>query len=191
SRNRLKQCCNGWVEVKPDEAITIESFQVTAPFLRTINRLQRYIRRSHVATLLVTNAKIEFFNAQGDQVEVNFAPDLAEGSSEGFLIPLFHEDLQQIGYPAMKLEKIEGEDWGQQMDYLCIRIQLCHLNWVMLLQHYYLFGERLAMYNWNAYAKHEIMDRFEVNKFKGTWRITCWEGFTSLLEEAQRSREEE
>ncbi|CAG8438505.1 4314_t:CDS:2, partial [Dentiscutata heterogama] len=156
----------------------MESFQVTAPFLRTINRLQRYIRGSHVATLLVTDAKIEFFNAQGDRVEVNFAPELAEGSSEGSRIPLFHEDLQRIGYLAIELEKVDGEDWGQQMDYL-------------------------SMYNWNAYAKHEMMDRFEVNKFKGAWRITLGfspsnallvmtkESFTSLLEEAQRNREEE
>ncbi|KAF0332813.1 hypothetical protein F8M41_024216 [Gigaspora margarita] len=198
----------------------MESFQVTTPFLRIINQLQRYIRESHVATLHITNATIEFFNAQGDRVEVNFAPDPAKGSSEGSRMPLFHEDLQRIGYPAMELEKVEGEDWKQQMDYLCIRIQLCHLNRVMLLQHYYFLEERLAMYDWNAYAKHEIIDRFATNKFKSAWRITHWvfflhqtrgvhnllishylsanallvmtkEGFTSLLEEAQRSREKE
>ncbi|CAG8835463.1 16645_t:CDS:1, partial [Gigaspora margarita] len=146
-------------------------------------------------------------------VEVNFAPDPAKGSSEGSRMPLFHEDLQRIGYSAMKLEKVEGEDWKQQMDYLCIRIQLCRLNWVMLLQYYYLLREKLAMYNWNAYAKHEMMDRFATNKFKSAWRIThrvfslyqtsgihnllishylsanallvmTKEGFTSLLEEA-------
>ncbi|CAG8825219.1 26156_t:CDS:2, partial [Gigaspora margarita] len=46
------------------------------------------------------------------EVEVNFAPDPAKGSSEGSQIPFFHKDLQRIGYPAMELEKIEGEDWG-------------------------------------------------------------------------------
>ncbi|RIB12416.1 hypothetical protein C2G38_2200736 [Gigaspora rosea] len=174
----------------------MESFQATAPFLRTINQLQRYIRGFYVATLYVTDTTIEFFNAQGDRVEVNFAPDLANGSSEGSQVPLFHEDLQRIGYLAIELEKI------------------------MLLQHYYLLGERLAMYNWNAYAKQEMMNRFTANKFKGAWRITCRvfslyqtrgvhnllishhlsantllvmtkEGFTSLFEEARRSHEEE
>ncbi|CAG8809498.1 40831_t:CDS:2 [Gigaspora margarita] len=126
----------------------MESFQVTAPFLRTINQLQRFIRGSHVATLLVMDAKIEC-------------------SFKESRIPLFHEDLQRIGYPAIEFEKVEGEDWGQQMDYLCIRIQLCRLNQVMPLQYYYLLGKRLVMYNWNAYAKHEMMDRFAANKFKG------------------------
>ncbi|KAF0478122.1 hypothetical protein F8M41_024101 [Gigaspora margarita] len=68
----------------------------------------KYIRGSYAATLHITNATIEFFNAQGDRVEVNFAPDLAKGSSEGSRMPLFHEDLQRIGYPAMELEKVEA-----------------------------------------------------------------------------------
>ncbi|CAG8600184.1 263_t:CDS:2 [Gigaspora rosea] len=187
----------------------MESFQATAPFLRTINQLQRYIRGFYVATLYVTDTTIEFFNAQGDRVEVNFAPDLANGSSEGSQVPLFHEDLQRIGYLAIELEKVEGEDWGSRW-----------ITFIMLLQHYYLLGERLAMYNWNAYAKQEMMNRFTANKFKGAWRITCRvfslyqtrgvhnllishhlsantllvmtkEGFTSLFEEARRSHEEE
>ncbi|CAG8838274.1 40370_t:CDS:2, partial [Gigaspora margarita] len=150
----------------------------TTPFLRIINQLQRYIRGSHVATFHITNATIEFFNAQGNRVEVNFAPDPVK-------------DLQRIGYPTMELEKVEGEDWKQQMDYLCIRIQLCRLNRVILLQYYYLLGEKLAIYNWNAYAKYEMMDQFVTNKFKSAWRITHWEGFTSLLKKAWRSYEKE
>ncbi|CAG8700911.1 12165_t:CDS:2, partial [Gigaspora margarita] len=119
----------------------------------------------------------------GDQIEIKFASDPAKGFSEESQIPLFYKDLQRIGYPAMELEKIEREDWEQQMDYLCIRIQLCYLNWIMLLQYYYLLGKRLAMYNWNTYAKYEMIDQFVANKFK--------EDFTSLLEEAWRSYKKE
>ncbi|CAG8827033.1 44214_t:CDS:2, partial [Gigaspora margarita] len=111
------------------------SFQVTAPFLRTINRLQRFIRKSHVATLLVTDAKIECFNAQGNQVEVNFASDLAKGSSKESHMSLFHEDLQQIGYLAIELEKVEEEDWGQQMDYLL-------KEWVQVNMYYWYCEKR-------------------------------------------------
>ncbi|KAF0525061.1 hypothetical protein F8M41_014799 [Gigaspora margarita] len=162
----------------------MESFQVTIPFLKIINQLQRYIRGSHIATLHITNATIEFFNAQGDQIEVNFALDPAKGSSKESQMPLFYKDLQRIGYLAMELEKVE------------------------------------TMYNWNAYAKHEMMDRFAANKFKSAWRITrqvfslyqthgihnllisyylsanallvmTKEGFTSLLEEVWRSHEKD
>ncbi|CAG8715905.1 14781_t:CDS:2, partial [Dentiscutata erythropus] len=70
--------------------------------------------RSNVATFHVMNTTVKFFNAQGDQVEVNFAPDLTESSSKGSRIPLFHEDLQRIEYLAIELEKLKERIGGSR-----------------------------------------------------------------------------
>ncbi|CAG8700974.1 4669_t:CDS:2, partial [Racocetra persica] len=100
---------------------------------------------------------IEFLDRQGDQVPINLAPEINDDLLETRM-PLFIEDLHRIGDPAKELCKVEGTSWNQQMDYLCIQIQLCQLDRAILLQHYYQLGERLAMHNWDKEVKREMKD---------------------------------
>src|SRR5690242_7275271 len=86
-------------------------------------------------------------------------------------MPLFIEDLHRIGNPMIEIEKAEGENWSQQMDYVCIRLQFCRLDRATLLRYYYQLGEKLAEYNWNAYAKKEMRDRFTPGRFKNALRV--------------------
>ncbi|CAG8648929.1 17394_t:CDS:1, partial [Racocetra fulgida] len=133
---------------------------------------------------------------------------------------LYVQDLHKRGDSHKRLDPIEGENWGQQMDYLCIRLQLCRLDRVTLLQHYYQLGERMAIYNWNTYARQEMKDRFTSGKYKKAVRtarriyalykirgvhnllvsdyisahailVMTKENFELLLEEATKGRDEE
>ncbi|CAG8804647.1 13822_t:CDS:1 [Racocetra fulgida] len=149
----------------------MEPFQVTAPILKLLLRLQKYIKESSIESLCITDSTIEFLDRQGDQVPINLAPEINDDLLETRM-PLFIEDLHRIGDPAKELCKVEGTSWNQQMDYLCIRIQLCRLDRATLLQHYYQLGERLAMHNWDEEVKREMKDRFTYRSYKNALRIT-------------------
>ncbi|CAG8806940.1 18950_t:CDS:2, partial [Racocetra persica] len=128
---------------------------------------------SSVKTLRITNDTIEFLDGQGEQVQVNFAPDINKELIEGDRIHLFIEDLHRIGNPMTEIEKVDGKNWSQQMDHL---------------------GEKLATYNWNAYAKEEIRDRFTSSRFKNALKVAyliSTENINILLEEAQKGSQEE
>ncbi|CAG8581136.1 11030_t:CDS:1 [Racocetra fulgida] len=149
----------------------MEPFQVTTPILKLLIHLQKYIKKSSVKSLRITDSTIEFLDRQGDQVPINLAPEINNDLVETRM-PLFIEDLRRIGDPAKELCKIEGTSWNQQIDYLCIRIQLYRLDRTILLQHYYQLGERLAMYDWSEEVKREMKDRFTYRSYKNTLRIT-------------------
>ncbi|CAG8846534.1 18863_t:CDS:1, partial [Racocetra persica] len=51
-------------------------FQVTAPILKLLLRLQKYIKESSVESLHITDSTIEFLDKQGDQVPINLAPEI-------------------------------------------------------------------------------------------------------------------
>src|SRR5690242_13271136 len=111
----------------------MEPFQVTAPILKLLLHLQKYIKEFSVESLRITDSTIEFLDRQGDQVPINIAPEINDDSLNTCM-PLFIKDLHQIGDPAKELCKVEGTSWNQQLDYLYIRIQLCRLDHALLLQ---------------------------------------------------------
>ncbi|CAG8778186.1 4299_t:CDS:1, partial [Racocetra fulgida] len=119
----------------------------------------KYIKESSVESLCIIDSTIEFLDKQGDQVPINLVLEINDDLLETRM-PLVIEDLHRISDPAKELCKIEGTSWNQQMDYLCIQIQLCRLDRTILLQHYYQLGERLAIYNWSEEVKREMKDRF-------------------------------
>ncbi|CAG8755122.1 17664_t:CDS:1, partial [Racocetra fulgida] len=192
----------------------------TAPLLKLLLQVQEHLKGSSVDTLQITSTTIEFLDNQGDQVSVDFAPELRGEPSEAERMLLYVQDLHKRGDSHVMLDPIEGENWDQQMDYLCIRLQLCRLDRVTLLQYYYRLGERMAIYNWNTYARQEMKDRFTPGKYKKAVRIArrvytlyqirgvhsllisdyisayailvmTKENFELLLEEATKGRDEE
>ncbi|CAG8834723.1 10756_t:CDS:1, partial [Racocetra persica] len=153
-----------------------------------------------------------------DQVPVDFAPELRGEPSEADRMLLYVKDLHKKDDSHVMLDSIKGENWDQQIDYLCIRLQLCRLDRVILLQYYYQLEEKMAIYKWNTYAKQEIKDRFTSSRYKKVLRIArrvyafyqihsvysllisdyisayailemTKENFESLLEEAKKGRD--
>ncbi|CAG8744342.1 12801_t:CDS:2, partial [Racocetra fulgida] len=119
----------------------MEPFQVTMPILKLILCLQKYIKESPVALLHFTNNTIEFLNT----------PDINEDLMENQM-PLFIEDLHQVGDPMKELCKIEDH--------------------ATLFQHYYQLGERLAMHDWDEEVKKKMKNRFTYQSYKNALRIT-------------------
>ncbi|CAG8447668.1 4777_t:CDS:2 [Dentiscutata heterogama] len=141
----------------------MEFFQLTIPLLRNLFRVQEYIR-SLVATIHITDTTMEFLNDHNELVKINSSVnEFAEGELQRFR---FSEDLQRLGDPALELEKPEEESWSQQIDYLCIRLQFCQLDRIKMLKYYYLLGKRMAMFNWNAYARGKLRQRITQTRYK-------------------------
>ncbi|CAG8634812.1 698_t:CDS:1, partial [Racocetra fulgida] len=152
----------------------MKSFLVTAPLLKLLLQVQEHLKGSSIDTLRINSTTIKFLDSQEDQVSVDFAPELRGEPSEADRMLLYVQDLYKRGDSHERLDPIEGENWEQQMDYLCIRLQLCQLDRVTLLQHYYRLGERIAIYNWNTYTRQEMKDRFTSGKYKKAVRTARW-----------------
>ncbi|CAG8693081.1 871_t:CDS:2, partial [Racocetra fulgida] len=71
---------------------------------------------SSVDTLRIKTTIVEFLD--------KYAPELVERER----MPLYIEDLYRLGDPTRELDPIERQNWKQEMDYFCIRIQLCRLD---------------------------------------------------------------
>ncbi|CAG8703274.1 1236_t:CDS:1, partial [Racocetra fulgida] len=96
----------------------------TAPLLKLLLQVQEHLKGSSVDTLRISSTTIKFLNSQGDQVSVDFAPELRGELSEADRMLLYIQDLHKRGDSHEMLDPIEEENWGQQMNYLCIRLQL-------------------------------------------------------------------
>ncbi|CAG8671218.1 16602_t:CDS:2, partial [Racocetra persica] len=79
------------------------------------------------------------------KVNIEKAQDKQKGElSEADRMLLYVKDLYKKGDLHVMLDPIKEENWDQQIDYLCIRLQLCQLDRVTLLQYYYQLEERMA-----------------------------------------------
>ncbi|CAG8848687.1 16596_t:CDS:1, partial [Racocetra persica] len=89
---------------------------------------QDYLKGSLVDTLRITSTTIKFLDNREDQVSVDFVPELRRESSEADHMLLYVKDLYKKGDSYIMLGPIEEENWDQQIDYLCICLQLCRLD---------------------------------------------------------------
>ncbi|CAG8836827.1 22445_t:CDS:2, partial [Racocetra persica] len=114
--------------------------------------------------------------------------------SEADRMLLYVKDLHKKGNSYVMLGPIEGKNWDQQIDYLCICLQLCRLDRVILLQYYYHRYKKALRIAHQVYALYQIHDVHSLLIFDyiSAYAILemTKENFELLLEEVKRRCDE-